>query len=166
MVSTSPVLAAAFSAGLVEIGWSGAQPTAASDLRAAPGPVSALVVVADEHGAVPELPARIYEAADVVVVVDCHLALMVLPAAAVVVDADQPLQGQLRAVAYALNHKDSDPAPTGDSSAEDVARIGTLTLREAQVLDALMAGMSAAEIATLLVVSLATVRAHIRALVT
>lgn len=167
VVSTGPVVAAAFAAGLVAAGWSAATPAAASEVPAAQGQPASLVVVTDECGAVPEMPEWVSRAADVVVIVADHcVGPFVVPPAmqgAAVVDASQPLQGQLRAVTRALD-REYTAAPPPVCSAEEAARVATLTVREAQILDALMTGASAAEVADLLVVSLPTVRTHIRSI--
>lgn len=84
-------------------------------------------------------------------------------------DADQPLQAQLREVDRAL----AGEPPVLDQSAElesvrrwmrEADRVASLTGREGQVLEMLMCGWPAGEIAGHLVVSLPTVRTHVRSI--
>ncbi|MDN5798132.1 MAG: LuxR C-terminal-related transcriptional regulator [Intrasporangium sp.] len=95
--------------------------------------------------------------------------LATLEGGARLVDADQPLQTQLRKVDRAL----AGEPPVVDQSAEleSVRRwmresdlVASLTGREGQVLELLMCGWPAGEIAGRLVVSLPTVRTHIRSI--
>src|SRR5262249_37480847 len=87
----------------------------------------------------------------------------------VVVDSDQSLPAQLRAVDQVLTSGRCPPEQgiTGEGIRRYVRgadRVATLTARESQVLDLLMSGGSASEIAEHLVVSLPTVRTHIQSI--
>lgn len=169
VVSTSAVLAAAFAAGLVAAGWWSARSAAVSDLSATADPQwGGLVVVADDRE-VPELPTPVYRAAPVVVVVsDRHSSVTSeqTAAGAVLVDASQPLLSQLRAVAHTLNRDGERSRASTRQPPGELARVATLTRRETEILDSLMAGASANEVADALVVSLSTVRTHIRSILT
>lgn len=166
VVSTGAALAAAFGAGLMAIGW---QATQAHTPSAPFPPGAGSVVVADRDGLVPELPASVHRLAAVTVLVaDRARSEQRMPPPwhhAVVVDARQPLQDQLQAVSHALDRFARRRAAVDPMSTES-ARVASLTHRESQILDALMAGASADAIAVALVVSLPTVRTHIRAILT
>lgn len=176
VVSTSGVLSAAVAAGLEAIGWSSARPaTVVSAGRAGP-PTGKfkIVVVADEDDLLPELAAMVHPVDGPVVAVAHRGAgrswRLAVEHGALVVDADQPLLAQLRAVDRAL--AGGGPAvPERGAMAEsarrwvsEADRVSSLTARESEVLDLLMCGNSAGEIAGRLVVSLPTIRTHIRAI--
>lgn len=173
VVSSSAVLSAAFAAGLGVIGWVGARPTTAGMAALVERSVDrpSFVLVADEHGTLPEPTARASPAGGSLVAIASRSAarslLLALEHGALVVDADQPLQAQLRAVDRALAGEAA--APDRDTMialvrgwASDADRVASLTARESEVLDLLMSGSSAQAIAARLVVSLPTVRTHIR----
>lgn len=173
VVSPDAVLSAAVAAGLRVIGWTGVWPVTAARGSVWPSAAgSKIVLVADEDGALPELSTMVPGVDGSVVAISSLSAgrslLLAVERGALLVDAHQPLQAQLRAV---------DRALAGEATADrdmvagrvrrwvsEAERVATLTAREAQVLDLLMCGDSAQEIADRLVVSLSTVRTHIRAI--
>lgn len=173
VVSHNAVLSAAVAAGLRVVGWTGAWPVTAA--RGSVWPTAAgskIVLVADEDGALPELSAMVPGVDGSVVVISSLSAgrslLLAVQRGAFLVDAQQPLLAQLRAVGRALA---GEVTADGDMVVgrvrrwmSEAERVATLTAREAQVLDLLMCGGSAQEIADRLVVSLSTVRTHIRAI--
>lgn len=129
------------------------------------------VLVADEHGTLPEPAARSSPVQGAVVAIASRSAarslLLALERGALVVDADQPLQAQLRAVDRALAGEAAIPdrdtvIGVVRAWAREADRVASLTARECEVLDLLMSGSSAQAIAAELVVSLPTVRTHIR----
>lgn len=180
-VAADPLVAAALQAGLVGLGWSGARLLAVSDLPAflrGTRRATGLVLVADARGRLPEpRSARPMYLPTVVVAVG---PLTALPAMAVavdrgivthVLDADQPVANLVRALDRMLREAVA-AVPRGELSERLRARdrearlFAALTGREQGVLAELLAGRSAAEIAARERVSLATVRSHIRAVLT
>ena len=175
VVSDSRLLSVCVAAGLRELGWTSVHPrTAGDDLAAAtltPPEPGCVVLVADRRGALPRRPPGDWAQA-VVVAGRCaaRAALDLLDGGLTgIVDGDQPFESQVRAVDRALTASapGSDlpqRAATLGQRAEETARLRRLTRRERDVLDRLQAGQPAAEIAAAYVVALATVRAHIRAI--
>lgn len=168
--SPSDVVAAAYAAGLAADGWRTAR--AAVDAGGGPWPnPAALVLVVDESGRLPDVPTTHLTAARSVVVVagrsTGRTLLHTVERRAAVVDADQPLEAQLRAVASALVHPHVERevvAATVRAWVHDAELVAQLTAREAEVLDLLMQGHSAASTADSLVLTVTTVRTHIQAI--
>lgn len=174
VVSTSGVLSAAVAAGLEAIGWRSARPTTVVSAGRAGPPAGQfkIVMVADEDDLLPELAAMV-RPVDGPVVAVAHRGAgrswrLAVEQGALVVDADQPLLAQLRAVDRAL--AGGAPAVSERGAMAESARrwvseadrISSLTARESEVLGLLMCGDSATEIAGRFVVSLPTIRTHIR----
>jgi len=175
VISTSGVLSAAVAAGLEAIGWRGARPATGVSAGGAGPPTDQfkIVAVADEDDVLPELAVMVHAVDGPVVAVvqrgGGRSWLKAVEYGALVVDADQPLQAQLRAVDRALAGGRS--VPDRDALAEsarrwvsEADRVSSLTTRESEVLDLLMCGYSAGEMAGQFVVSLPTIRTHIRAI--
>nr|WP_281352477.1 helix-turn-helix transcriptional regulator [Phytoactinopolyspora alkaliphila] len=88
-----------------------------------------------------------------------------------VADAEQPLTALVRTLDRALRRIEPvpEPVPLAESlraREEEARRFEALTSRELDMLSALLAGQSAAEIAARELVSLPTVRSHIHAVLT
>lgn len=182
VASPSAVLSAAVAGGLGVIGWTSVRDLRddlgdGDELRDRPphGP-GGLVLVADEHDALPTVPALVRTSASCVVAIatsEVGRSLRLAGGRDVhVVEAEQPLQAQLRDVDRALlggadGLDGLDGLDDGERTPAHLAeagRVATLTARESQVLALLMSGETAGEIAAQLVVSLPTVRSHIRAI--
>jgi DNA-binding CsgD family transcriptional regulator len=172
-------LPAALGAGLAATGWAAVRLVAPGRL---PGVARAgsraarLVLVAGADGRLPNPgPALVVRPDRPVVVVGPRAAWPAMaaavdatPAVAAAVDADQPVVDLLRRLDRALRRADP-PRPGGDLARSLRGRLresrlcATLTEREQEVLGELLAGRVASEIAIAERVSLATVRSHIRA---
>lgn len=184
VVSTSPVLSNAYAAALTASGWCAVRALCAGEVvssdmgdgRSATG----LVLVADEHGTLPVLSRRFFDRGYLVdtlrtctvVAVGGRCAATALLAAvqqgARLVDAEHPLEAQIRAIRHVLSTPQkavADGALTGrlHDRVREATALGALTGRERAVLEALRRGDNAADIAARWVVSLPTVRTHIRA---
>ncbi len=171
ILSRSTPLASALAGGLRAMGWEGAHvglhpPGPGRHSR--PG----VVLVADEDDRMPVGEPFASEAARVVALARVrsgHALLAALAQGVDLVNADQPFDAQLREVDGTLT---ADDVPVDRRFAiaavqhflRDVERLARLTPREAEVLTMLMRGHSAGRIAHLLVVSTATVRTHIQAI--
>jgi DNA-binding NarL/FixJ family response regulator len=132
-----------------------------------------IVGVADEDHVVPEWSTFVSSAGEPAVLIASRRVgralLLAIDRGVVVVDSDQPLQAQLRAVDRVLMTGEcgTEQAVTAEGIrryVREADRVATLTARESQVLDLLMSGGSAGEIAEHLVVSLPTVRTHIQSI--
>ena len=172
VVSLSGMLAAAVAAGLGAIGWS-VHPVTVGRARHPPERdefPSRVVVVADEQDVLPELGAL--GECSVVAVTSWAAArslLAVVEFGALAVDADQPLHALLRELDHALAGTGCVPGrrltvESARAAVKRADRVAGLTAREREVLDLLMVGRAADEIACHLVVSLPTVRTHIRSI--
>lgn len=170
VVGDDVVHTAAITAGLLTVGVAVVQPWA---VVAAPGRAwhEGLVLLADG----PRLPRVLRGTAHVVVAVGGADASRDLATAARrgagVVDARLPLPAVVRGVAARLHRPPSlaEAHRTADeleALAAEQVRLSRLTPREHQVVAALSEGLTAQEIARQLVVSVSTVRAHIRAVLT
>lgn len=174
VVSPSVVVAVAYAAGLVAEGWRRARPVVdpAQDPALPHAPSRGLLLVADEHGRLPDLPAARFDVAESVVVVAgrdaCRSVLRALELRAALVDVDQSLQAQLRAVGAALTRRQSPDREAVTTMVRtwvsDADLVAALTARETDVLDLLMLGHSATSAAERLVLTVATVRTHIQSI--
>ncbi|WP_162448658.1 LuxR C-terminal-related transcriptional regulator [Phytoactinopolyspora mesophila] len=177
-MSQNAVLSAALAAALTVIGWRAVRVVTELHLMVAGvrAPVDTLILVADPEGRLPDVRSVLGPRADARVVAVATKAALASLADAVeragvvaVADADQPMTELAHTLDQTLRLPDFAPDRARLTAAlrarEDEARRFTaLTPRELDVLGALLAGRSAAEIATADVVTLATVRSHIRAL--
>lgn len=174
-------MAAALRAGLAVLGWSGLHVLTPAEL---PGSLpervglAGVVLVADAGGRLTDpLWSLSVRLPPVVVAVGPLAALSAMAAlvdrgvATAVLDADQPIGDLVHALDGVLL-AGATTEPRADLSArlralEREARLfATLTAREQGVLADMLAGRSAAQIADVERVSLATVRSHIRAVLT
>jgi DNA-binding NarL/FixJ family response regulator len=178
-VSASLALSRAFAAALASVGWRDVRVGGEAQVVAPAAVVSSplrLVLVADEHGWLPELPSADLSAAGVgstVVVVGGRCAASALLSAvergAQLVDGEQSIQAQIRQTHRALVGGSEKVGSSDALTAElrervrEAAALDTLTAREREVLDALACGESAAGIAARWIVALPTIRTHIRA---
>ncbi len=168
------MIAAGFAAGLRELGWSEVQAYApkASQATARPSgrPIS-VVLVANRRGELPP-PPDVEHVQTIVVGGRCAAksVLAVVDTDVIgIVDGDEPFESQVRAVDRVLGAAPPDVdldvrIATVRRQVDEADRLRRLTRREQGVLEALEAGLSAAEIAAADVVALTTVRAHIRAI--
>lgn len=173
MISHDAALSAAVAAGLRVIGWTAARAVTAARGSVWPTPAgSKIVLVADEDGALPELSGTAPGDEGSVLAISGLSAdpslLLAVERGAHLVDAHQPLPGQLRAADQALA---GEVGAAPDVATErirrwvrEAERVATLTAREGEVLELLRCGHSAQEMADRLVLSLPTVRTHIRAI--
>ncbi|WP_265520314.1 helix-turn-helix transcriptional regulator [Oerskovia flava] len=177
VVSRDPVLASSIAAGLDALGWSDVRPHPCSTIaRELVVGSSHLVLVTDEDGHLPDASLNVLGRGRTGVgVLGSRLAARTLLAAARrgawVVDGDLPLLHQLRALDRHLSGRsprgvDAHAVALLHALVLDLERVESLTRREREVLARLVEGMPAAEIARSLVLSLTTVRSHIRAILT
>jgi DNA-binding NarL/FixJ family response regulator len=175
IVPDDDLLAAALGASLSVVGWSGVRLVAAARLPdlARDGSRSAHLVLVASDGRVPDARTALARGPGrLVVAVGSRAAWSSLAAAAgasliaAVVDADQPLGDLVDRLDRALRGA-PEPVPLLAAALRERERearlFAALTEREQDVLGALLAGRSASEIAARERVSLATVRSHIRA---
>ncbi len=171
VLSRSTPLASALAAGLRAMGWEGAHVGThppGSGRHSRPG----VVLVADEDDRMPVGTLHAGEAARVIALARVrsgHALLVALAQGVDLVNADQPFDAQLREVDGTLTADDVAADHRSAVTAvqhflRDVERLARLTPREAEVLAMLMRGHSADRIAHVLVVSIATVRTHIQAI--
>ncbi len=173
VASRDRVLAVAVAAGLRAVGRCGARTVPEDALRPGSGGRRGLVLVADDAGSLPGPPllAVLRRPGPVVVVGGAVAADRLLVAAR----AGRP--GRRRGAAVRRPGADGRPHARGDVRAGDallvdqlvgVVRdrraVASLTGRETEVLEHLAGGRSVAEIAAALVLSVATVRAHVRSI--
>ncbi|WP_158550689.1 LuxR C-terminal-related transcriptional regulator [Geodermatophilus sp. TF02-6] len=136
-----------------------------------------LVLVADESGRLPKPPRDFVRSARRHVLVlggrrsFGALATAMERGAHAALDADQPFETLIRKLAQELAHPSADhPAAIAVARLRrresEALRFGLLSARELEVLAALVEGRSAAQIATAEHVTMATVRSHIRAILT
>jgi DNA-binding CsgD family transcriptional regulator len=176
VVAGDEVASAGLAAGLSVLGWPSVRLVRSDGLASAAraaSRVGRVVLVADAAGEVPDPRPALSSLTDpLVVAVGGRPALPALAdsverlVAMAVVDADQPFGDLIRSLDRVLRMGVS--APPGELVAtlrareRDARLFEALTPREQQVLGAMLAGASAAEIAAMEQVSLATVRSHIR----
>jgi hypothetical protein len=178
LVSDRTVLAAALGAALAVGGWRAVQLASADALARTArevGRVGRLVLVADALGRLPDPRLALAgRSRPMVVAVGTRRAFGMLAdivdrqVATAVLDADQPFADLIATLDTLLRRT---PGPTDAvrlaaalrSREDEALRFAGLTRREQEVLAALIAGRSGAEIATAEQASMATVRSHIRA---
>ncbi|MGX1574768.1 response regulator transcription factor [Cellulosimicrobium funkei] len=173
VASRDRVLAVAVAAGLRAVGCRGARTVPEDALRPGPGGRRGLVLVADDAGSLPGPPLlAVLRRPGPVVVVGAAVAadrlLVAARAGALVVAAERPFGDQVRTVARML----AGDVRAGDALlveqlvgvVRDRRAVASLTGRETEVLEHLAGGRSVAEIAAALVLSVATVRAHVRSI--
>jgi DNA-binding CsgD family transcriptional regulator len=178
VVSSGDVISAALGAALSVLGWTAMR----RDEHGGISPVSVdgaavtarLILVADEGGVLPQIPrvARDTQWAGVIAIGGRCAVGSLLDAVerlgAAVVDGDQPLPQLIASLDRELRRGSGPDASGSDHSmlrlrVNEAGRLARLTHRELDVLGAMMRGESAAEIAAARFLSIATVRAHIRA---
>jgi DNA-binding NarL/FixJ family response regulator len=178
VVSDDAALSAAVGAALTATGWPSVRVVAGERLPQVARAVlhqGKLVLVADAEGRLPDpRPALLGRAPPVVVAVGTRTALPALADAVArlvateAVDADQPFTDLIDALDRILRQgvRRADPAGLLDTLRTrelEARRFERLTEREMEMLAALVVGDAAAEIAHARQISLATVRSHIRA---
>lgn len=178
VVSEERALAAALAAALEATGWSSVEVVRGGRLRDVARSVvglAKLVLVADANGRLPDpRPALVGHHRPYVVAVGDRTALPALAdaverlVAVAALDAAQPFTDLVRALDHHLSgsagHVDPAALLAALRDREREARLfETLTDREREVLGAMIVGLAASEVAGEWRVSLATVRSHIRA---
>lgn len=178
VVGGDPVLSAAVTAGLSVTGWAADRPS--GDQRRLPdhprdGAAASLVLLADGGGNLPDIASLGGVPRAIVAVGDrsCTTGLVraLQHGAVAAIDADRPVGALVRSIDRCLTHP-----PRGDHATSQAvllreqgrtaALFAKLSEREQDVLGALVRGLSAAEIAAERHLSIATVRTHIRAILT
>lgn len=182
IVGDSAVLSGALAGALSALGWRAvSQPAISGDLAVQDWRTWArLVLVADDDGHVPVLPAAVRGHRQRLVVVTGALTGLgsvlaaVSDGATAVIHGDQPFPVLVRALDDALlagTPHTEQPwrarlVATLRRRQQEARRFASLTQREQEVLGAMIAGQSAAEIADRNQLSMATVRSQIRGVLT
>lgn len=167
VVGGNELLAAAVAAALPVLGWQ-----VASTVR---GSASAVVLVAGDDGRLPRVPGLVGMPTVAVggLVALESLAGAVRRGAIAALNADQPFAELMAVLHDALTHSSRNTESARRKQLQRLRRrlehgqrFTSMTTREIEILGELIAGRSAVEIAGRLRISLATVRTHIRGVLT